>query len=73
MTITRKEIETMRVNLLKDMNTYILNMGDEDIWEHWIMIVPDEADEDDFLSIAEDDELWSDTCYTFGKLTEEER
>lgn len=65
------EMTTLKMNLLGGMNEYIKEMGDESIWMRWIMLVPDECTEDDLQFIAEDEELWTDTCKLFGKLVVE--
>lgn len=69
----RKKIEIeRRISLLKDMHNYIINMGDEDIYEIWIEEgVPDEPDEEIFEFIASNDNDWREVCELFGKLVEE--
>ena len=38
-----------RIELLKQMNQHIIDLGDEEVWLHWIEEgVPDEASEDDY-------------------------
>ena len=45
----QNDIYECRVKLLKQMNDYIINIGDEEIWGDWILAgVPDEATEDDY-------------------------
>ena len=64
------ELTLLKMSLLGDMDSYIRGLGDENIWEVWIAYgVPDGATEDDLQFIAEDDELWRDTCGLFGQLT----
>ena len=64
------ELTLLKMSLLGDMDSYIRELGDEDIWEVWIAYgVPDGATEDDLQFIAEDDKLWRDTCGLFGQLT----
>lgn len=64
----KKTIE-IRVKLLKGMHQYIIEIGDEDIYMDWVTLaVPDEPREDDFESIAEDDENWVECCSLFGRL-----
>jgi hypothetical protein len=68
----RKMTETtkIRIELLKQMNKYIINMGDEEIWMEWITLgVPDEPSEDDYEFIAENNDEWLDTVMLFGRLT----
>lgn len=67
------EMSILKQNILGGMDSYIRELGDEDIWEVWIANgVPDEATEDDLRFIAEDDELWRDTCGLFGQLIKRE-
>lgn len=67
------ELTLLKMNLLGGMDSYIRELGDEDIWEVWIAHgVPDGATEDDLRFIAEDDELWQDTCELFGRLIKRE-
>lgn len=67
------ELKKIRINLLKQMNEYICEMGDEEIWMDWITLgVPDEPSEDDYEFIAENDDEWNDICNLFGRLAREE-
>lgn len=68
--MTREELVAIRIELLKKMNDYIINViGDEEIWMKWIAVgVPDEATEDDYKFMASDDDIWRDTCKVFGEL-----
>ena len=55
-----------RVSLLKAMNTIMLNENDEDIINTWLDLgVPDNTSEEDYESIAEDDEAFIDICKEF--------
>ena len=68
------ELTLLKMNLLGGMDSYIRELGDEDIWEVWIAYgIPDGATEDDLQFIAEDDELWRDTCGLFGQLIKREQ
>ena len=60
--------------LLEAMNNYILNViGDEDItMEWWELGIPDEADDDEYTFIAEDDKLWTFVVGVFYQLTRRE-
>ena len=68
--MSRAELVEYRINLLKQMNEYICDtIGDEEIWETWIAVgVPDEARDEDYAYIAEDDEMWKGVCVAFGLL-----
>ena len=73
MTVTHNDLIQLRKKLLKEMNTYIIEMGDEEIWATWITLgVPDAPSEDDYDFIAENDDEWNDVCGLFGRLAVEE-
>lgn len=71
--VTHEELIQARIKMLKEMNAYIIEMGDEEIWMDWITLgVPDEPSEDDYEFIVENDDEWDDVCGLFGKLAKEE-
>lgn len=58
-----------RIKLLKEMNQYIIDLGDEEVYDTWFSLgVPDEPTEDDYECIAEDVEQWAYICHLFGQL-----
>lgn len=58
-----------RVQLLKQMNQYIIDLGDEEVYGAWISLgVPDEPTEEDYESIAEERLIWVYVCKLFGQL-----
>lgn len=64
MTSTNEKFETLR-----SMNTIIKNMNDESAYDAWIYIIPDGADDDELMEIAEEDEeSFEDACNLFAKL-----
>lgn len=70
--VTYNDLIQLRKKLLKEMNTYIIEMGDEEIWATWITLgVPDAPSEDDYDFIAKNDDEWNDVCGLFGKLAVE--
>ena len=60
-----------RYELMKAMNTIICAMNDEDAYSYWINIVPDCAENDDLMDIAQNDELFADACNAFKSAMEE--
>lgn len=63
-------IQKTRVELLKGMNTYMLQLGDETLLEAWFLTgIPDCPDEEDFELFATDDDEWVYICKLFGRLT----
>lgn len=64
MTNTNEKFEALR-----SMNTIIKNMNDESAYDAWIYIIPDGADDDELMEIAEEDEeSFKDACKLFTKL-----
>lgn len=62
-----------KIELLKDMHNYIIDMGDDFIYDIWIRDgVPDEPDDEIFEFIASNDDDWREVCELFGKLVEED-
>jgi len=62
--------DILRKNILHDMNKYILKcIGDEDIHMTWLTGgIPDGADEDEIMEIAEDKAEFERIAYLFGNL-----
>lgn len=68
----QSEIER-KIELLKNMHNYIIEMGDDFIYDIWIRDgVPDEPDDEIFEFIASNDDEWREVCELFGKLVEED-
>lgn len=62
-----------RIELLKGMHNYIIDMGDDFVYDIWIRDgVPDEPDDEIFEFIASEDDEWREVCALFGKLVEED-
>ena len=58
-----------RFEALKSMNTIIKSMNDESAYNAWIYIIPDGADDDELMEIAEEDEeSFEDACKLFAEL-----
>ena len=57
-----------RIELLKKLNEIMMCMNDEDCYFTWVLIVPDEATDDDFQSIALDEESFNEVLDLFEKL-----
>ena len=68
------ELVNLKASILDEMNRYILNLGDEDIYEIWFeQGVPDGADEGMLMSLAEDDSIFRSICGLFGWLIKDRR
>ena len=58
-----------RIELLRGMHQYIIDLGDEEAYEPWFTLgVPDEATDDDYEFIAENEGSWREICELFGNL-----
>ena len=57
-----------KVNLIEAMNMMVIADTDENKYERWITIVPDQATVEDFEEIAEDKELFDATIEQFCKI-----
>lgn len=69
MFVTREEMRKIRLQLVHEMHDYIMNTGDEEIYEVWMTVcIPDCPDEDDFKYFADDPEEFKEMCRIFGKL-----
>jgi len=62
------DIIRSRVNVLKAMDSAVRNMNHEDAFDFWIIDVPDEASEDDFLYIAQDTEEYTRVVHRYAVI-----
>ena len=63
------EQSILRANLLGGMNSYIIELGDEEILEPWLMCgVPDGCTEEELMEIAEDEDEFRRIVKEFAKL-----
>ena len=69
---TNMGTKEQRIELLQGMNQYIIDLGDEEVYETWFSLgVPDEPTDDDYEFIADDIEEWVYVCQLFGRLIKE--
>ena len=61
-----------RINQLKAMHTLMLLANDEGIYMSWILYMPDEPTDDDFIDIAMDDKQYNECFDKFVKLIAKE-
>lgn len=60
-----------RIELLRAMNIVALTCNNEDCIDNfWLYVMPDDADDDDFDFIANDDEEFNHVCEAFSKMIE---
>ena len=58
-----------RFDNLKAMHTLITSANDEGVYEQWIYIIPDQADDDDIMDVAMDQpDTYSEACGLFIRL-----
>ena len=62
------EMTKIKMALATSMNDYVMNTGDEDLFDIWLEIYPDEATDEDIQFICENWDLWKTLCITFGEI-----
>ncbi len=68
-----KTMVEIRIDLLKQMHKYVIEMGDEYLYDTWIIsAVPDEPSDNDFEDIANDDDYWVHACHVFSRIAFED-
>lgn len=69
MRLSFSEMIKTKMNLLQQMHNFILNIGDEEIYEEWVTsCVPDEPSEDDYEFIASNETLWNEITEKFIQI-----
>ena len=69
MRLSFSEMIKTKMNLLQQMHNFILNIGDEEIYEEWVTsCVPDEPSEDDYEFIASNETLWDEITEKFIQI-----
>ena len=66
--MTRQEMFEIRMILAQQMHDYIINIGDEDIYDIWINYMPDEPCKEDFEYFAREADAFRQICKIFGQL-----
>ena len=61
------EIVILKANIMGGMNEYIKEQGDDDLWDFWITVFPDECSEDELMEMAENDTIWFDVVNHFNE------
>ena len=65
----KKERNMKRTKLLKKMDSWLReNISDEEIFMLWLYSMPDEASDEDYKSIADDDERYFECMEAFAKI-----
>ena len=63
-----EQITEKRIENLRKMHDRMLHMNNENAYMWWIEYMPDEPSDDDFASIAEDDEQYEEMVEVFLKV-----
>lgn len=71
--MTESEIITLRANIMGGMNEYIKALGDDDIYDVWIRVFPDECDEETLMEMAEDESIWLEVVTAFSNCLNMEK
>ena len=67
-----KKLRELRTKLLREMNEYILQWGDEDVQNTWFQAgLPDCPSDEDFELYAINDDEWVYICKLFNRLAVE--
>lgn len=64
-----KTLTDMRVNFLRQMQDYIFNTENDNLWDEWNDRIMDPIYEDLFKIIANNDIYWKNACKVFNELT----
>lgn len=56
----------LKANMMGGMNEYIKEIGDDDIYDMWIEVFPDECDEETLMEMAKDEEIWKSVVNRFA-------
>ena len=65
------EMKILRANIMGGMNEYIKEIGDDDIWDIWITVFPDECSEEELIEMAENNIIWLDVINHFAYCCKE--
>ena len=59
-----------KFEILKAMNLLVKSMNDEDAYAEWICTIPDQADDEDLMEIAadEDESVYCEACHDFRRI-----
>lgn len=60
------EMTMLKANIMGGMNEYIKEQGDDDLWDIWIEVFPDECSEDELMEMAKNDSIWLDVVSRFA-------
>jgi len=61
------EMKILKANIMGGMNEYIKEQGDDDLWDLWIRVFPDECSEDELMEMAENNSIWLDVVNHFNE------
>ena len=62
------EMVMLKANIMGGMNEYIKELGDDDIWDIWIEVFPDECSEEELMEMAKNDSIWLDVVNRFAYI-----
>ena len=60
------ETTVLKANIMGGMNEYIKEQGDDDLWDIWIEVFPDECSEDELMEMAKCNSIWLDVVERFA-------
>ncbi len=62
------EMKILRANIMGGMNEYVKAQGDDDLWEEWISVFPDECSEEELMEMAKNGMIFEDVVSHFNKM-----
>lgn len=65
------EMKVLRANIMGGMNEYIKELGDDDLWDIWIEVFPDECSEEELMEMAEDEDIFTNVIHHFSYALEQ--
>ena len=68
-----KTLTDMRIDFLRQMQDYIFNMEDDDLWDDWNDKIMEPIYENLFKIIANNDDYWKNACKVFNGVQQKRK
>lgn len=69
MYVTKEEMNKTRLDLIRQMHNYIINIGDKEIYKIWTLnYIPEKVCEENLKCLANNPEKFKLICRAFGSL-----
>lgn len=60
--------KVFNMDLIRGMNAIVISLNNEDAYDLWTLVIPDDATEEDFEDICEDADLFQSAVHAFMKI-----